>query len=131
MIDKALGLNNPDPVETYSSSPHLFDELKIPAGATGSLSAPRKAKPRTEGERTERSERVERTERPARNRSRQRTRAGQVATGHPEQGETANAPQVSTDGPAGDAASDTDGADAPAKRRRRRRPRKTSSPAAG
>ncbi len=32
MIDKALGLNNPDPVETYSSSEHLYTELKIPAG---------------------------------------------------------------------------------------------------
>ena len=28
MIDKALGLNSPDPAETYSSSPHLYDELE-------------------------------------------------------------------------------------------------------
>ncbi|CAN7292109.1 DEAD/DEAH box helicase [Mycolicibacterium frederiksbergense] len=127
MIDKALGLDNPDPVETYSSSPHLFEELKIPTDATGSIAAPRKTKTRTEGERTER---VERTERPARNRNRtrQRTRAGQPATGHPE-GESA--PQDSTEGPAADAGQDSEGTDAPAKRRRRRRPRKTSSPAAG
>lgn len=127
MIDKALGLDNPDPVETYSSSPHLFEELKIPTDATGSVFAPRKTKTRTEGERTER---VERTERPARNRNRtrQRTRAGQPATGHPE-GESA--PQDSTEGPAADAGQDSEGADAPAKRRRRRRPRKTSTPATG
>ncbi|MDZ7887125.1 MAG: DEAD/DEAH box helicase [Mycobacterium sp.] len=128
MIDKALGLDNPDPVETYSSSPHLFEELKIPTGVTGSLTAPpRKTKTRTEGERTER---VERTERPARNRNRtrQRTRAGQPATGHPE-GESA--PQDSTEGPAADAGQDSEGTDAPAKRRRRRRPRKTSTPATG
>ena len=130
MIDKALGLNNPDPVETYSSSPHLFEELKIPADATGSIAAPRKTTTRTEGERTER---VERTERPARsrNRTRQRTRAGQPATGHPE-GDTAPAAPAGTESPAAaEGSSDSDGADAPAKRRRRRRPRKSSTPAAG
>ena len=37
MIDKALGLDTPDPVETYSSSPHLYEELGIPADATGSV----------------------------------------------------------------------------------------------
>jgi superfamily II DNA/RNA helicase len=129
MIDKALGLNNPDPVETYSSSAHLFEELKIPADATGSIAAPRKPRTRTDEERTER---VERTERPARtrNRTRQRTRAGQPATGHPE-GEAAAAPKDSTEGPATDAGSDGEGTDAPAKRRRRRRPRKSTTPAAG
>src|SRR5712675_2081325 len=30
MIDKALGLNIPDPAETYSNSPTLYDELDIP-----------------------------------------------------------------------------------------------------
>ena len=39
MIDKALGLNTPDPAETYSSSPHLYEELKIPADAGGSIGA--------------------------------------------------------------------------------------------
>ena len=37
MIDKALGLDNPDPAETYSSSPHLYDELDIPTDATGTV----------------------------------------------------------------------------------------------
>ncbi len=32
MIDKALGLDCPDPAETYSSSPHLYAELFIPNG---------------------------------------------------------------------------------------------------
>ena len=31
-IDKALGLDCPAPAETYSSSPHLYVELDIPAG---------------------------------------------------------------------------------------------------
>ncbi|MFD0482437.1 DEAD/DEAH box helicase [Kineococcus sp. GCM10028916] len=37
LIDKALGLGFGEPVETYSSSPHLFDDLNIPAGTTGRL----------------------------------------------------------------------------------------------
>ncbi|MEV0111787.1 DEAD/DEAH box helicase [Streptomyces sp. NPDC050844] len=41
LINKALDLGFADPVETYSSSPHLFEELSIPAGTKGVL-------PRTE-----------------------------------------------------------------------------------
>ena len=37
MIDKALGLNCPDPAETYSSSPHLYEELDIPTDAKGTV----------------------------------------------------------------------------------------------
>jgi superfamily II DNA/RNA helicase len=37
LINKALGLSYPEPVETYSSSPHLFEELDIPAGTKGRL----------------------------------------------------------------------------------------------
>ncbi|MGW0161836.1 DEAD/DEAH box helicase [Mycobacterium sp. NPDC003323] len=119
MIDKALGLDCPEPAETYSSSPHLYSELKIPAEATGSIAAPRTPKKRTEGER------VERTERPARTRSRRRTRGGQPVTGHPESDDSATGSET---GP--ESTSDTEnGEAAPAKRRRRRRPRKTGAPA--
>ncbi|MFE7389386.1 DEAD/DEAH box helicase [Streptomyces sp. NPDC057582] len=41
LINKALDLKFNDPVETYSTSPHLFEELDIPAGTKGVL-------PRTE-----------------------------------------------------------------------------------
>ncbi|WP_069886468.1 DEAD/DEAH box helicase [Streptomyces luteocolor] len=41
LINKALDLDFNDPVETYSSSPHLYEELNIPAGTKGVL-------PRTE-----------------------------------------------------------------------------------
>ncbi|MFE0581812.1 DEAD/DEAH box helicase [Streptomyces sp. NPDC058866] len=41
LINKALGLDFHDPVETYSTSPHLFEQLNIPAGTKGVL-------PRTE-----------------------------------------------------------------------------------
>ncbi|MFD4505675.1 DEAD/DEAH box helicase, partial [Streptomyces sp. NPDC058457] len=37
LINKALDLKFPDPVETYSTSPHFFEELKIPAGTKGVL----------------------------------------------------------------------------------------------
>ncbi|MEW2413894.1 DEAD/DEAH box helicase [Streptomyces sp. NPDC046866] len=37
LINKALELDFHDPVETYSTSPHLFEELNIPAGTKGIL----------------------------------------------------------------------------------------------
>ncbi len=37
MIDTALKLGLPEPLETYSSSEHLYEMLNIPAGSTGTL----------------------------------------------------------------------------------------------
>ncbi|WP_055565195.1 DEAD/DEAH box helicase [Streptomyces atriruber] len=37
LINKALDLGFNDPVETYSSSPHLYEDLDIPAGTKGVL----------------------------------------------------------------------------------------------
>ncbi|KUL69828.1 MULTISPECIES: DEAD/DEAH box helicase [unclassified Streptomyces] len=37
LINKALELDFNDPPETYSTSPHLFEDLKIPAGTKGVL----------------------------------------------------------------------------------------------
>ncbi|MFH8608078.1 DEAD/DEAH box helicase [Streptomyces sp. NPDC018029] len=37
LINKALDLGFNDPVETYSSSPHLYEEMNIPAGTKGVL----------------------------------------------------------------------------------------------
>jgi superfamily II DNA/RNA helicase len=37
LISDTLGLDMPTPVETYSTSPHLFADLGIPADATGRL----------------------------------------------------------------------------------------------
>ena len=42
MIDTALKLGLPEPEETYSSSEHLYEVMKIPAGSTGRMV---KAKP--------------------------------------------------------------------------------------
>jgi superfamily II DNA/RNA helicase len=110
MIDKALNLGCPDPAETYSSSPHLYTELDIPAGAGGRVGPAKKQERRREG-----------TERPARSRtrSRRRTRAGKPATGHVEAAE----PQQQGE----------PGAESPhsPRRRRRRRPSKTDDPPRG
>lgn len=39
VINKALGLDFGDPVETYSTSPHLLEQLQIPEGTKGRISA--------------------------------------------------------------------------------------------
>ena len=44
MINKVLDLGIPEPQETYSSSPHLYDDLDIPEGTKGRL--PRAAQTR-------------------------------------------------------------------------------------
>jgi superfamily II DNA/RNA helicase len=37
LIDKSLGLDLPEPPETYHTSPHLYTDLDIPADASGKL----------------------------------------------------------------------------------------------
>jgi superfamily II DNA/RNA helicase len=37
LIDKSLGLEQPEPVETYHTSPYLFSDLDIPTDVSGSL----------------------------------------------------------------------------------------------
>ncbi len=44
LVDKTLDLGFPEPVETYSSSPHLYSDLNIPEGTKGTL--PRAARTR-------------------------------------------------------------------------------------
>ena len=134
MIDKALGLENPDPLETYSSSAHLYEEMKIPAEATGSIGrGPRspESKDRPRRESRDGETRESSSDRPARNRdrdrTRQRTRGATKST--TESVETTEAGQTTS------ASGDTDTAAAgdstgPAKRRRRRRRPSTSAPTA-
>ena len=114
MIDKALGLNTPDPAETYSNSPHLYEELGIPTDTAGTVGEPQKAQAKRAP--------AEKSDRPARNRTRRRTRAGKPSTGHPEAANEQAEP-AADEAPA-------DGA-SPAKRRRRRRPRKAAPATAG
>jgi superfamily II DNA/RNA helicase len=119
MIDKALNLDSPDPAETYSSSPHFYAELGIPAEAAGSIGAPAKAPTR----RAPRAERATTDGDKPRRAPRRRTRAGKTATGHLEgaavEGTSAPGSAESTD-TAGEPAHSTP-------RRRRRRPRKPAT----
>ncbi|GAB4588447.1 hypothetical protein Ntsu_62790 [Nocardia sp. IFM 10818] len=104
-IDKALDLGIPEPVETYSRSPHLYADLGIPEGSTGQI---RKPKP----QRDEDAVVVDRESRSPRKRNRRRTRAGQPIDGET----TASTP----DSPVTEEDS-AEVSDKPGRRRRRRR----------
>ena len=125
-IDKALGLNTPDPAETYSNSPNLFEELDIPTDVTGTVGAA--AKTREPSKRPPREPRETADKKPRnRDRTRQRTRGGGSApSGHVEGADQSASP--ATDGGDGPDASAGD-AGAPARRRRRRRRPSSSSSA--
>nr|WP_274638099.1 DEAD/DEAH box helicase [Microbacterium bovistercoris] len=56
LINRALDFGKPEPLETYSSSPHLHEELDIPAGTKGRITTA----PRTSSVRTQRGPRPER-----------------------------------------------------------------------
>ena len=126
LIDKALGLGMPDPVETYSSSPHLFEELGIPAGTTGQVrkQAPARSPESEPAERRTRGDREETASRPKRNRVRRRTVRGKAADGDAATGAStdANEATAAASAPASKSAkSDTEAPASPARRRRRRR----------
>ncbi|MGC5164288.1 DEAD/DEAH box helicase [Rhodococcus sp. DT1] len=131
LIDKALGLNMPDPVETYSSSPHLFEELGIPAGTTGRVhkQAPARSAESEPAERRPREDREETASRPKRNRVRRRTVRGKASDGDTAaaSGADATEPKASNGqqkDPQAEGASERAGSDAPASPARRRRRRR-------
>ncbi|WP_376766698.1 DEAD/DEAH box helicase, partial [Nocardioides stalactiti] len=79
MINKALDLPFDEPLETYSTSEHLFHDQGIPPGTKGRIvpPAPVERKPREDrGERRDRGERSTNN-----NRNRTRTRSGRPAEG--------------------------------------------------
>ena len=53
LIDKALDLGHPEPVETYSTSAHLFTDLGIPEGTKGRLPQSKRVLEGLDGERLE------------------------------------------------------------------------------
>ncbi|WP_248782766.1 DEAD/DEAH box helicase [Streptomyces californicus] len=139
LINKALDLKFPDPPETYSTSPHLFEELGIPAGTKGVLPRAERTRAGLRAEEVEdlgetggrgrkaaapapaREEREPRTRTP---RQRRRTRGGTAAEAG---AATVPAPAKET-APAGPAAEGDAPSDAPRTPRRRRRTR-VSNPA--
>src|SRR3954453_8505256 len=81
LINRALDFGHPEPVETYSSSPHLYADLGIPAGTRGRL--PRASAPGAAKEEPADQPAGEQTEggTAGRGRSRRRTRVGGSSTG--------------------------------------------------
>ncbi|KJV00824.1 MAG: DEAD/DEAH box helicase [Rhodococcus sp.] len=139
LIDKALNLGMPDPVETYSSSPHLFAELDIPTDATGTV---RKAAPARAAEQA--ADKAPDTEsaapsaeasapsKPRRSRSRRRTRAGQDGDQASTSTDSVNA-SASTANPVAAQSDSTDSSTPEASTKtapRRRRRRRTSGSSA-
>ncbi|MDH2429842.1 DEAD/DEAH box helicase [Sphaerisporangium sp. TRM90804] len=108
VINNALGLDFAEPVESYSTSPHIFAALGIPAGTKGVLPRAQRSRAGLAAEqvedvgetgrhrssvrrdREEERDRAERRERPARNRQRRRTRGGRT----PESAEFETVPAV-------------------------------------
>ncbi|UOQ88658.1 DEAD/DEAH box helicase [Agromyces endophyticus] len=130
LINRALEFGQPEPTETYSSSPHLYTDLDIPEGTKGRLKPAAPAASATRSSTAGRSEGD--AERAPRNRSRRRTRNGKptgtdAATG--DSAETASSAE-STDDVAskapgtgthdGKGHEHHDGKPAPRRRRRRR-----------
>ncbi len=74
VINKVLELDFSEPIETYSTSPHLYEDLHIKAGTKGRI---RESRPRDEEPRAPR-ERAPREPRPQRDRQRRRLRNGEV-----------------------------------------------------
>jgi superfamily II DNA/RNA helicase len=114
LINRALEFGQPDPVETYSSSPHLYTDLDIPVGTKGRLKPtpiPAEAKADAQPERSTR-QREPREPREGRE-PRRRTR------GAGEQSEAA-APQTGQ-APSSESKEHHDGNSEPRRRTRQRR----------
>ncbi len=146
LINRALEFGQPEPVETYSSSPHLYEDLDIPAGTKGRIATA----PKTQTVRTQRPARAAdaaaegTTEGGSRRRRRRRSASeeGRVGATFAE-GVEASAPASSGEGDAsadrgadgagthdGSGKEHHDGKPAPARRRRRRRGGSGAAPVA-
>ncbi|WP_378146963.1 DEAD/DEAH box helicase [Cnuibacter sp. UC19_7] len=95
LINRALEFGQPEPTETYSSSPHLFTDLDIPAGTRGRL------KP-TPAVKTESS---------------RRSSSGSSSSGSSSSGSSSSGSSASSEA----TASEGEGTSSSARRRRRRR----------
>ncbi|MEV6191420.1 DEAD/DEAH box helicase [Streptomyces sp. NPDC051920] len=130
LINKALDLGFGNPPETYSTSPHLFEELSIPAGTKGVLPRSERTRaglaaeevedlgetggrggPRGRGGRSAAPATTERERAPRTPRQRRRTRSGAPAEGTP----ASTAAPAATESPAS-----VEGSEPRTPRRRRR-----------
>nr|WP_223208198.1 DEAD/DEAH box helicase [Actinopolyspora erythraea] len=88
VIDKELGLGKAEPVETYSTSPHLFEDLDIPSDAGSRLPLSMRTRSGLEAEAEERDDtRRERGRRKGRGSGR-----GEAQSGRAEGGEAGSRP---------------------------------------
>ncbi|HET6503787.1 MAG TPA: C-terminal helicase domain-containing protein, partial [Amycolatopsis sp.] len=118
-ISEALKLDIAEPVETYSTSKHLFSDLGIPADATGRLPLGKRTRAGLAAEPEEKLGRRRRSDSPStRTRKRRRTRGGADAAAAIE---TADAAAKAKSAPPAERAESAENAERPARRRRRRR----------
>jgi superfamily II DNA/RNA helicase len=117
LINRALDMGQPEPVETYSSSPHLFTDLDIPAGSKGRLKPSPAPKVEVEASRPPRQ---------TREGDRTRTRSRTSGPGSSSSGGSAVNPEQRAHESGASGAGTHDGA-APARRRNRTRRRPSGS----
>ncbi len=141
LINRALEFGQPEPVETYSSSPHLYTDLDIPAGTKGRLVTA----PRTQTVKTQDAARSESSRSSAPGEGGPRRRRRRTGESSPTSAESAagqSAPEVPAEHGARDAAEGAgthdgggkehhDGNAAPRRRRRRRGGSRPSGAPAG
>ncbi|WP_338896224.1 DEAD/DEAH box helicase [Streptomyces sp. TG1A-60] len=144
LINKALNLGFNDPPETYSTSPHLFEELSIPADTKGVLPRSERTRagldaeeledlgepggrgPRGRGGRSSGPSPSAERERPARTpRHRRRTRGGATVDGASPEAAAVTEPSAPAPTPGGSGSDESE----PRTPRRRRRTRGGAAPA--
>jgi superfamily II DNA/RNA helicase len=112
LINRALDMGQPEPVETYSSSPHLYADLNIPTDAKGRLKTAGPVREREPRPTTDRSRL-----RPGGNRDRTHSRGDH---GHSGQVQSSDHPQKAADGTQKPAGAGTHDGTGPSQRRRNR-----------
>ena len=117
VINKTLDLPFEEPVETYSTSEHLFHDQGIPAGTKGRIKDPAPVERAPRAERPERGQSRDQSGDRNRNRQRTRTRSGQASEAAP-----ATVPATGS----GDASATAGDKPAGASRNRNRRRRRPS-----
>lgn len=127
LIDRGLDMGIPEPMETYSSSPHLFSDLDIPTGVKGRLKpsppAPHAERPARERSREGGRDGSRDGSRPPRSRTRSGGRGGESGGTSSTSGATAPTTEVSTDEATRAEGGGTHDGTTPARRRRTRRRR--------
>lgn len=135
LINRALDFGQPEPTETYSSSPHLYTDLDIPEGTKGRIAAAPKShrshrgsKPSGDAQKTSEGA----AEGTAPRRRRRRRRSGSSGQGgSPAASQDASGTTEGTGTHDGSGAEHRDGNSGGSSRRRRRRPSGSQAPTQG